>query len=181
MNALEQKHSMLVDQLDSLNRKLDKFINGDENDTIATSKGVIKTIAGVVKDIKDIASGIDNPTHNDIVMVAAEPIQHFMVVTSNLEGNAIKATNSVPDHFYHIDGVARTSVSAGNTLQIARYGNLTNPDWNFIQNKPVFLGIDGAIVQTVINDENSKFVVQIGIALSPTTIKIDVKPLINFS
>jgi hypothetical protein len=48
---LESKYSMLVDQLQALNNKLDQFINGDAAVTINTGNGTIKSLAGIVEDL----------------------------------------------------------------------------------------------------------------------------------
>lgn len=52
LSNVDIQYSALVDQLQILNNKLDQFINGDATVTIATTNGgVIKSLAGIVKDL----------------------------------------------------------------------------------------------------------------------------------
>lgn len=47
---LEQKHAQLIDQLEALNAKLDKFLNGSASEQITTTDGrVLQTLSGIIQ------------------------------------------------------------------------------------------------------------------------------------
>lgn len=50
-SKLDLKYALLVDRLQTLTDKLDQFINGDENVTITTGAGTVKSISGIAKDL----------------------------------------------------------------------------------------------------------------------------------
>ena len=49
---LDTKYSNLIDELTNLTGKLNTFIHGDAATTISTNSGVIKSLAGLVADLK---------------------------------------------------------------------------------------------------------------------------------
>lgn len=81
MLNLDQKYSDLIDQLQILNTKLDQFINGDDTVTIQTDSGIIKSLAGIIKDINTprvLQKIIDHKTYAD--MTADLSIQEGMLI-----------------------------------------------------------------------------------------------------
>jgi hypothetical protein len=66
-------------------------------------------------------------------------------------------------------GLAKQTGNIGSMVTVAEDEFMTNTSWTWIPNKPVFLGINGTLTQSLIG---VLFVQQVGVALTPTKIVI---------
>ena len=80
------------------------------------------------------------------------------------------------NHINTLAGLSVGAVSAGAPVRFQSSGSITEPSWNFSIG-PVYLGLDGTLVQE--RNEGMKFIQQVGIATSPTTLVINIMPAIK--
>lgn len=70
MVTLDEKYSSLVDELELLNDKFNKFIHGNSDELVHTDSGNIKTLSGTLKDLKSfkyIQRVINHRLYSDMV------------------------------------------------------------------------------------------------------------------
>ncbi len=72
-------------------------------------------------------------------------------------------------HLNTLIGLAKQTGNIGNVIAVAEDEFMTNTAWAWQPNKPVFLGTDGTLTQSLIG---VVFVQQVGVALTPTKIVI---------
>lgn len=71
-------------------------------------------------------------------------------------------------------GVTVTGVLAGEEVTVRRDGELTDGSWTWTPGAPVLLGAAGALTQT--QPPSQPYLVVIGIAITATTIVINISP-----
>ena len=72
-------------------------------------------------------------------------------------------------HLNTLIGLAKQTGNIGNVIAVAEDEFMTNTAWAWQPDKPVFLGTDGTLTQSLIG---VVFVQQVGVALTPTKIVI---------
>lgn len=72
-------------------------------------------------------------------------------------------------HLNTLIGLAKQTGNIGNVIAVAEDEYMTNTSWAWQPDKPVFLGTDGTLTQSLIG---VVFVQQVGVALTPTKIVI---------
>ena len=92
---------------------------------------------------------------------------HRAVVITN--GTAIHANNSTQPL---VSGITQGAVVNGATVTVQTTGQLTEPTWAWTSG-PVYLGSDGLLTQS---PPISGVIVELGTALTPTTLLIRVQP-----
>lgn len=66
---LDSKYSALIDELQALTAKFSVFLNGPADQVITTDSGPIKTLAGVIADLKKyqyVQKVVDHKTYGDM-------------------------------------------------------------------------------------------------------------------
>lgn len=96
---------------------------------------------------------------------------HRLVVIGD-EGKAIYADPSIISHGHRVLGMTTGAAAEGGDVTIMSVGELTEPSWSWLPEKPVFLGASGVPTQTV---PTSGVLVQIGFATAPTKLYIAIK------
>lgn len=109
--------------------------------------------------------------------IAAEAISGHQAIALNAAGEAIVASCDNAAHQL-VEGLTTNAASVGGDVQVARSGLLEHLGWTFTTGAPVFLGLSGEITQTL--PVTALFAKVLGIALSPTRIKVDFQPAIFF-
>jgi hypothetical protein len=87
-------------------------------------------------------------------------------------GQVDYADRTNPAHRGKVLGITTGAVSQGVDVQIQQAGEITEPSWNW-SNGPVYLNTNGTLTQTA---PTSGFLQEIGVAISPTRLMIDLKP-----
>lgn len=90
------------------------------------------------------------------------------IVTLNTGGKAVYASSDAPFHSNRILGMSLHAASAEADLSVLRDGEVTEPTWSWNVNLPVYLGLDGALTQTL--PAESAFALIVGFPISPTKI-----------
>ena len=99
-------------------------------------------------------------------------IDNFTAVSVNSGGNAIVADYAAETTAMLV-GIALSTAAGVVTVQ--KFGRVTNPAWTFADvGGPVWLGAGGALIQGTENIMTGYVAVQIGMAVSDTTLEINV-------
>lgn len=108
---------------------------------------------------------------------AAEDINGHCVVRVIAGEQIIKANCNIPTD-YLVVGITDSAVSAGGVIEVFDKGPITHLGWTWAANLPIYLGMDGGIVQSL--PPEALFMKVLGMAVSPTMIIIDIQPAIFF-
>ena len=102
---------------------------------------------------------------------AAETLSHLDAVAPNGVGGAIRADNG--NYTGCVLGLCNADTPQGSLAAIALAGHVSNPMWNWNPHKPIFLGRNGELTQTVPLPGRA---VQIAFPLSPTSLFLLIQP-----
>lgn len=108
---------------------------------------------------------------------AAVAISGHQAITLDGEGKAILASADIPEHQY-VEALTQSSATIGDNVQVIRNGIFEHAGWSFTVGEPVYLGLAGAITQTV--PPEAVFSKVLGVVVAPTRIKVDFQPAIFF-
>lgn len=95
----------------------------------------------------------------------------YKVVTTDEQGFLINADASITMHANKVIGIILNSPTAQDSGVVATEGDITNFGWNWIPDRPIFLGLDGDITQDP-NLPGISFSQQLGYAKSINTIML---------
>ena len=109
---------------------------------------------------------------------AAESIGGHSVVRLMVGQLIIKANcNQYIDH--SVAGITDLAVAIGEVAEVYDSGPITHLGWTWTANLPIYLGMDGSIVQSL--PPEALYTKVLGMAVSPTMIVIDIQPAIFFN
>lgn len=91
---------------------------------------------------------------------------------ASINGKVELADKDKPIHAFNIMGMSVSSGSEGSTIFIQTGGTILNGNWSWNENSPLWLGNNGDITQT---PPETGFLMQIGIALSPSKIILEIQ------
>ena len=106
---------------------------------------------------------------------AAENIGGHQAVALNALGQLIRASADNPLH-RHVEGLTLNAVTSGDNTPLVRNGSLEHLGWTFTPGLPVFLGLSGALTQTV--PGTAVFCKVLGLAVTSTRMTVDIQPAI---
>lgn len=106
---------------------------------------------------------------------AAQVISGHQAITLDANGQAIVASADNPTHQF-VEALTSSAANIGDNVQVVKTGLFEHLGWTFTTGLPVYLGLAGAITQTV--PITAVFTKVLGIAVSPTRIKVDFQPAI---
>lgn len=122
-------------------------------------------------------AGIQGPIgpagSTELSKVAAQAISGHKVVAVNLNGELVYASNNNLVFVGKILGVTVSAGAAGTSMSVIRFGEISEPGWNWDTNKPVYLGVDGTLTQVSPRDTNALFQLVMGFPISSTTLLIN--------
>jgi len=84
-------------------------------------------------------------SNGQVTLTAGQNINAFMVITVNPDGRAYIASAATAADAGKIVGVATTSATTGNTIQVQMIGEVDNLGFNFTPGSQLFLGLNGAL------------------------------------
>ena len=108
-------------------------------------------------------------------LVASQNISGHTAVALDAVGGAIPADASTAQHSAVL-GIATGAALAGGDVTILSHGAFEHLGWTFTPGLPVFLGLAGALTQTV--PPTALFSKVLGMAVTPTRISVDFQPAI---
>ena len=118
----------------------------------------------------DTSNPLPAPTvETEITLPCAEMVVEGYAVKVNALNQLERCSAFNATHLNTLIGLAKQTGNIGNVIAVAEDEFMTNTAWAWQPNKPVFLGIDGTLTQSLIG---VVFVQQVGVALTPTKIVI---------
>jgi hypothetical protein len=107
--------------------------------------------------------------------VAAAPLSGHIAVVLDATGQITPADASDASH-HAVAGLTTQSGTTGASVEVISKGILEHNGWTFTPGAPVFLGLAGAITQTL--PPTALFSKVLGVAVSPTRVSVDFQPAI---
>lgn len=101
----------------------------------------------------------------------------YMVTPDGASGLSLASADNLL-HFSVSVGVATQTGNTGDAIQYVSSGYITNTGWAFTTGKPLFLGLNGELIQAPL-PSTLTFIQQIGVAVSATTAMISISPAIK--
>lgn len=118
----------------------------------------------------DTSNPLPAPTvETEITLPCAEMIVEGYAVKVNALNQLERCSAFEAGHLNTLIGLAKQTGNIGNVIAVAEDEYMTNTAWAWQPDKPVFLGTDGTLTQSLIG---VLFVQQVGVALTPTKIVI---------
>jgi len=115
-------------------------------------------------------SGASVSAYNAVVALSG----HIAVVL-DATGQALPADCSAPTH-HAVAGITTGAAAQGAPVEVINKGVLEHLGWTFVVGAPVFLGLAGALTQTL--PPSAVFSKSLGIAVSATRVSLDFQPAI---
>lgn len=106
---------------------------------------------------------------------AAEIISGHQAITLDANGQAIVASADNAAHQF-VEALTSSAANIGDNVQVVTTGLFEHLGWTFTTGMPVYLGLAGALTQVL--PGTAVFMKVLGIAVSPTRIKVDFQPAI---
>lgn len=105
---------------------------------------------------------------------AATAISGHRVVMVNPGGTVGYASSAVLANAQRLIGITTHAAEAGAQVDIQVYGEVQEPSWSWDLNKPVYLGLDGALTQVTPSLPSSKFTVVVGFPIASDTLFVNI-------
>jgi hypothetical protein len=113
---------------------------------------------------------------NQIRKIAAATLNGHRAVAIQPDGRLIHADNLNPDHRDATLGIIASATPIDGEAIIYTFGSLTEPSWQWLPQRLLFLGANGQITQT---PPTTGFLLVLGKAVTPTEILIQLQPTIQ--
>ena len=111
---------------------------------------------------------------NIIRRTAGQNLSGHKVISAASDGKALYAdVNTVTTTA--IIGISLNAALHNDTVNVQNSGTLQHSGWSFTPQEPVFVGLNGQLTQTPLN---AAYSAEIGVAISPDTILINIQPII---
>lgn len=107
----------------------------------------------------------------DVAITAGETINAY----SGVGYDGLKTTNTV-NSLSNYAGIARYALTNGESASVVRSGLLTDMNWTWTPNAPVFISATGMLTQTA---PTSGAVRRVGWAITSTQLNLDPYPIIG--
>lgn len=136
--------------------------------TFRTLVGLTQSAAAYI--LYDTSNPLPAPSvETEVNLPCAEMIIEGYAVKVNALNQLERCSSFNATHLNTLIGLAKQTGNIGNVIAVAEDEYMTNTSWAWQPDKPVFLGIDGTLTQSLIG---VVFVQQVGVALTPTKIVI---------
>lgn len=122
-----------------------------------------------------VATGGLVPLNVDLSLTAGMNLSALRAVTTDGSGNAVYASNDTLSNAVVV-GITETAANAGGAVSVRTAGIVTDSNWSWTKG-PVYLGNNGTLTQTA--PTGGLIICQVGRAIGPTKLQIDVEPTIE--
>ena len=119
--------------------------------------------------------GAPGPSSELTTVIAGTNISGDRGIVLNSAGRAIYADSNTMSHGNKFAGVSQGAAIMGFAVDIKRFGEMTEPTWNWTVDQPVYLGAGGLLTQTV-PVSPAKFSIIVGMATAATKLFINPMP-----
>lgn len=108
------------------------------------------------------------------VYAAAEPVSGHTVMAVDSTGQVFPASADTLSHALRLAGVSINAAATGDDVTVVGAGLVQHAGWAFTPDAPVFLGLGGALVQSV--PLGAVFTQVVGKAVSATRLLVQLQP-----
>lgn len=122
-----------------------------------------------------VATGGLVPLNVDVSLVAGVNLSALRAVTTDSNGRAVYASPATLSDAVVV-GITSTAANALDAVSVRTAGIVDDGSWSWTKG-PVFLGTNGTLTQTA--PTGGLIICQVGRALGPTKLQIDVEPTIT--
>lgn len=122
----------------------------------------------------DASGSLILKTWEAYTLAPSTTIADYSVVGVDTAGQAILADNTSDATGSNVVGIAISTDSSGDGyIQVQKTGRITNTSWIFTDiGGPVYLGINGTLMQGTENIQSGQIAIQVGVAVSLTMMEI---------
>ena len=113
--------------------------------------------------------------------VAQAPMGGHRIIALDEAGVPVYASNDDPDSALRAVGISLNAADIGGTIRVQAEGAITEPSWGWLTDRPVYLGKDGLLTQTVPTYPDAQVAMIVGFPISPTSIFFNLCPMIRLS
>lgn len=117
--------------------------------------------------------GLQGPAGGETQYPTLIPLSGHIVVRALANGTIAPASSTSTESLATIVGLTNRSWSAGDLVSLQQEGFLDHNGWSFTAGQRVFVGTNGALVQTL--PPGAIFMQSVGIMLSPTRLLINIE------
>lgn len=139
-----------------------------------TPPPAITSVLGVGQGLSGPPGPAGPPGGSGTSFVTAEAVGGHLVLALNAAGLAFRASADVSSHALRVAGLSLSAAAAGDAVTVQSAGYVEHSGWTFTADAPVYLGLNGALVQAV--PAGAAFVQVIGKALSSTRLLVALQP-----
>lgn len=107
-------------------------------------------------------------------VTAGEALGGNRLVVLDSNGAAFYASNADVGHLRRVFGMTLGAASAGSSVDVLRFGRITEPSWSWQLELPVFLGVNGLLTQTPPVFGQAFFSLVVGFPISNNEIFLDI-------
>lgn len=112
------------------------------------------------------------PGETVLSYVAGQDISSLFVVKLNSNAEAVYASCKDPSSFLRVIGITQNAALVGGSLNVRKYGVISDPTWNWDLDKNIFLGEDGRLVQYP-DISGAVFVQSVGYPINSTSMFVN--------
>lgn len=113
--------------------------------------------------------------------VAQAPMGGHRIIALDEAGVPVYASNDDPDSALRAVGISLNAADIGGTIRVQAEGAITEPSWGWLTDRPVYLGKDGLLTQTVPTYPDAHVAMIVGFPISPTSLFFNLYPMIRLS
>lgn len=106
--------------------------------------------------------------------VAAGTVGAFAAVGPDAAGQLVTCSCDTLSDALRVQGVSLASAVAGGGVNVRTAGLVENPAWTFTPNQPVFVGLNGALTQSL--PVSAVFSRVVGLAVGATRLLVNLQP-----
>lgn len=150
---------------------------GSAGVAVTAEAGTCSTIAVAVPGIPG-SSGSGGSTLT-ITGTAAQALSGHAAVYRRTDGLIDYASADDPACMFESIWVTLGAAMAGDDVTCVTFGEMSEPSWSWTPNSLIFLGLAGALTQTVPTEPTSDFLRVMGYAPLPTKMFINAQPAID--
>lgn len=154
----------------------------DANETINVNDNISLNVQNIASEINivdevitlNIESGGVITANSEVTLIAGQNLSALRAVTVNNSNEAVYASDSNVASATLI-GLTSNAASIGFSVNIKTHGLVTDLSWSWNKG-PVFVSTNGTLTQTA--PSNGAIIAQIGRALAPTMLFVDIDPIL---
>ena len=105
---------------------------------------------------------------------AGSDISGHKCVVMGPDSKALYASCSDVSHGNRILGITQNAAVSGDNLVVRKYGEITEPSWNWETDKLIYLGVNGDLVQTPVTHPISLFTIILGYPITATKMFVNI-------